>query len=116
MALSLRAALVRVGVIDDTKRGQPRKYFGEEGAKAKRALQASSQRKRRRVMKEAAERGEPPAILKRGRPRIYNSIEACKQAKAEQNRICMQRFRVKLEDGVKKLETLMARSNDSNDE
>jgi hypothetical protein len=107
MAPTLRSTLVRIGVIEDLKPGRPRKYFGEEGAKLKRELQARKQIAFRQKVKAAAERGEPRVVLPRGRPRIYETEEEAKLAKTMQTNESRLRMQSRYEEGIKKLEDLL---------
>ena len=113
MAPSLRSTLVKVGVIEDIRPGQPRKYVGEEGAKLKRANEILNQRLQRQLKKEAAERGEPPPIFKRGRPRKYETDEEAKIAKEQQSKVCQERLHARLEAGVQKLKELLEKAHAS---
>ena len=116
MAPTLRSTLVKLGVIDDVRPGQPRKYFGEEGQELRRLQNAESLRIYHAKLKEAAARGEPRPQFKRGRPRLYATQEEAKEAANEQNRLCRERQRKRLLEGVEKLSQLVAdaptRSND----
>ena len=116
MPPTLRAALVSLGVLEDIRPGQPRKYIGEEGQELKRQKMREGCRAYISKIREAAKRGEPRPELKRGRPRLYETEEEARAAANEQNRNCRIRHRERLLEGVEKLSKLVLNVPRSSDE
>ena len=107
--------LVKCGALPPKNTGPANPKSEEEAKRIKAEQTSAAARLRRKLIREANEKGEPLPTFKRGRPRKYTPEEAI-IVKASQNRDCLNCYRKRVKEGIIKLEAIVNEAGRSTDE
>ena len=111
MTLGIVKILVKCGALPPKNSGPAHPKSEEEAKSIKAEQTARAARLRRKMIREAIEKGEQLPTFPRGRPRKYTPEEAI-IAKASQNRDCINSYRKRVKEGIVKLETIVCAQNE----
>ena len=103
--------LVKCGALPPKNTGPANPKSEEEAKRIKAEQTSAAARLRRKLIREANEKGEPTPAFKRGRPRKYTPEEAI-TVRASQNRDCLNCYRKRVREGINRLETIVCAQNE----
>lgn len=109
------SVLVKCGVIEPKRTGPAVAMDPETARQVQRQQLLENQRRRRALVREALEKGEPPPVFKRGRPRKYTLDEAA-AVKSEKDKASLNAYHKRVREGVMKLAELYLEQARSSDE
>ena len=105
MTVGIVRTLVKCGVLPPKKTGPASPMSEEEGKRLKLERQTAAVRRRKQLIREAQENGEPTPVFKKGRPRKYTPEEAL-LVKVLKDRESMRTYSERVREGIVKLEAM----------
>lgn len=99
------STLIKCGVLEPKRTGPAFARDPEEAQRIKKEQVAASYARRKALIREAKDRGDPPPVFKLGRPRKYSREEAT-SVKAQQDREAWRVYKKRVRDGIFKLAEL----------
>jgi predicted pyridoxine 5'-phosphate oxidase superfamily flavin-nucleotide-binding protein len=103
MTFGIVRTLVKCGVLPPKKTGPANPMSDEDAKRARMEGQTAAVRRRKQLIREAQENGEPMPVFKRGRPRKYTPEEAL-LVKVLQDRESMRTYTERVREGIVELE------------
>jgi len=103
MTFGIVRTLVKCGVLPPKKTGPANPMSEEDAKRARTEGQTAAVRRRKQLIREAEESGEPMPVFKKGRPRKYTPEEAL-LVKVLQDRESMRTYTERVREGIVKLE------------
>ena len=105
--MTIRKILDELGLYAAPPRGKRPIYSPEEALRVKRQQQTAALRRARAVDRERREAGLEPLVRRRGRPRIYATVEEAKAVLREQNAECRRRMEARVEEALLALKPIL---------
>ena len=103
MTFGIVRTLVKCGVLPPKKTGPANPMSEEDAKRARMEGQTAAVRRRKQLISEAEENGEPMPVFKKGRPRKYTPEEAL-LVKVLQDRESMRTYTERVREGIVELE------------
>ena len=103
MTFGIVRTLVKCGVLPPKKTGPANPMSDEDAKRARMEGQTAAVRRRKQLIREAQENGEPTPVFKKGRPRKYTPEEAL-LVKVLQDRESMRTYTERVREGIVELE------------
>ena len=108
--MTLCRVLTELGVYPTLRKGRPCIYTPDEARRVKKEQVKIAAFHRNELIHEAAAKGEPPPVFKRGRPRIYATEEESILARKRMNKVCNSRHEALMTDALEDLRKHVAHS------
>ena len=105
--MTIRKILDELGLYAAPPRGKRPIYSPEEALRVKRQQQTAALTRARAVDRERREAGLEPLVRRRGRPRIYATVEEAKAVLREQNAECRRRMEARVEEALLALKPIL---------
>ena len=105
--MTIRKILDELGLYAAPPRGKRPIYSPEEALRVKRQQQTAALTRARAVDRERREAGLEPLVRRRGRPRIYATVEEAKAVLREQNAVCRRRLEARVEEALMALKPIL---------
>lgn len=103
MTVGIVKTLVKCGVLPPKKTGPANPMSDEDAKRLRMERQTAAVRRRKQLIREAQENGEPTPVFKKGRPRKYTPEEAL-LVKVLQDRESMRTYTERVREGIVELE------------
>ena len=98
--MTIRKILDELGLYAAPPRGKRPTYSPEEARRVRRQQQKAALARARAVDRERQETGLEPLVRRRGRPRIYATVEEAKAAMRAQNAVCRKQLAARVEEAI----------------
>ena len=105
--MTIRKILDDLGLYAAPPRGKRPTYSPEEARRVRRQQQKAALARSRAVDRERQEAGLGPLSRRRGRPRIYATVEEAKAAMRAQNAVCRKQLAARVEEALLALKPIL---------